>query len=414
MSKSFLVSGNNGANFIDNASRFFPLCSNIVAFSSASRADVAVRDAGTFSKLYIHVVTNTASVTSVITFQDSGADTAITVSVTSDATGIFEDTSNTAALIATDEASIKVTVPNEAGTNNLTIDVAGVQFEPDTTTNTITFPAAAALTADFSTASTTEFMLMCGLFYYTSVEAIVKARIRKTFTSSDLYTLVQANARTTNTLFKTRKNGADGGQSITYGSGETNIKEDTSGSDSLAAGDDFNFSITTGTGTEIITPVKLSTSLINTSDFFVNYCMSDGATVGTSTTTYARIGGGFVFDATEADTQIYPQFTFTASELLAYVASSASVVAGCTVTLRDNGADSALIVSYAAAETGLKNDTSNTAEITSGTDEINYKIVNSDAVGTVSFTWLGIHGGAAAAATTKRRVGVLMMVGVGN
>ena len=414
MSKSFLVSGNNGANFIDNASRFFSLNSNIVAFSSASRADVAVRDAGTFSKLYIHVPTNTASVTSVITFQDSGADTALTVSVTSDATGIFEDTSNSAALANTDEASIKVTVPNEVGTNNITIDVAGVQFEPDTTTNTISFPAASALGPDFASASTTEFIPMCGLLYFSSVESVQTARIRKSFTSSDFYALVQANARTTNTIFGTRKNAGAGGQSVTYGSGETNVKEDASNSDSLVAGDDFNYYITTGTGTEIITPVKLSTSLINTSDFFVNYCISNGATVGTSSTTYARIGGGLAFDATEGDTQIYPQFTFTASELLAYVGANAAVVAGCTVTLRDNGADSSLTVSYAAAETGLKNDTSNTATITSGTDEINYAIVNSDAVGTVTFQWLGVHGAVAAVASTKLRTGVLMMMGIGN
>src|SRR3990172_4977365 len=104
--------------YSDNTTRFNPVGGNPIGTEGATEThyERPVRDAGTFSNLYCYVSTNTASVTSTVTLRKNLADTALTVSYTSDQTGIKEDNANSVSFVATDEGDIEVTVPTEAGT----------------------------------------------------------------------------------------------------------------------------------------------------------------------------------------------------------------------------------------------------------------------------------------------------------
>src|SRR3990167_1388035 len=127
MANALIVqSRSNG--FVDGLTRYVQISGGSnVTNSNIAWCEVPVRDAGVFSNMFVYVVTNTASVTSTITLQDSQVDTALTVSYTSDQTGIKEDTSNTATFAATDKVQWVVVVPAEAGTNTLTTTLIGVQ-----------------------------------------------------------------------------------------------------------------------------------------------------------------------------------------------------------------------------------------------------------------------------------------------
>ena len=365
--------------------------------------EAPIRQAGIFSNLFVYSPTNTASVNSTVTLQKSQVDTALLVTYGADQTGIKENTSDTVSFAATDEAQWEVTVPNEAGSNTLTINLIKVEFAPDTAGNSMVVLGGSG-TTNYTTASATRFINANGTIAPTSSETFMKWRARLAFASSNLWTYVTSNARTTDTTFTTRKNGAAGGQITTYTSGQTGAKEDTSGTDSIAVGDDFDYAITTLAGTEQITFNVCCSNLVNTGGLFpLVVGSSAGAGVAAGVTTYYAVGGGTATTSTiEADYQMYPRFTFTAQELGVMVSAFAGSTGSATITLRDNGAGSGISVNYTVGQTGLKNDSVNTSEITSGTDEIDYEI-NNGANGTITITWMSILGATVAPAgrTTK-------------
>ena len=137
-----------------------------------------------------------------------------------------------------------------------------------------------------------------------------------------------------------------------------------------------------------------------------------GIAIGVNNTKFDAVAGTLILNATEALSQTLPRFDFTASELGAYVSANDSTLLACDITLRDNGGDSALTVSYAATQTGLKNDSSNSATITGGTDEIGYEVTNADLVGGPTITWIGCLGSTAVAPATAK-ISKMMLMGVG-
>lgn len=375
----------------DNTTRFISIRGAISSsHSTEAFAEIPIRDAGVFSNLFCYVAANSATVTSTVTLRKSVAATALTVSYTSTQTGIKEDTSNTVTFVATDEADWEITVPNTFLPTFMTITVLGTQFAPTTTTDCISYFTING-SSTFSTASQTVFGRVIGISNYELDESLVEYRVRSSFTSSDFYTYVSANARTTNIVYGTRINSLDGNQTVTYTSGQTGAKEDTANTDSLVAGDDFNYYRITGTGTESTTMKTISSSIINTANIFPLVAGNEFI-VPTVTTEFSGVAGRLLSPTNEAATQIYPRFTFTAKELVCYVSANAETTDPVTVTVRDNGADSTITVTYTGSQTGLKNDSSNTSEITSGTDEINYELDHTGSVGNITFSWVGILG----------------------
>ena len=248
-----LILNTDTIGITDATTRFIQLVGSFSAQVTEVNAEIPIRDAGTFSNLFVYVSTNTASVTSTITLRKSQVDTSLTVSYTADQTGIKEDTSNSVLFAATDEIDYEVTVPTEVGTNTITIELIGLQFAPTTTTDSITILGNSGTSTTALNAGT-RYLIPSGAISFTiSTEANIKYRARFSFTSSDFYTYVSANARITDVVIGTRKNGAAGAQSLTYTSGQTGAKEDTVNTDSLVAGDDFNFIFTTNAGAENIT-----------------------------------------------------------------------------------------------------------------------------------------------------------------
>lgn len=404
MSSSQVLASHPGLNFVDGSTRFSNICGQIMAVTTESQAEKPVRDAGSFSHLYIHIPSNTATVTSTVTLRKSRADTALTVSIGSDQTGTFQDTTNTVAFAATDEADWGVVVPAEVGTNNLTPSIIAAKFTPDTTTDTVTFLSVAS--SGYSVASTTVYMSPNGDNNGQATEADEKWRVRTTQVASDFTALVNTNGRTTNTTITTRKNGADGSMTFTYTSTQTGAKEDTVNTDSLAAGDDFNYSITTGSGTGTITFQQIGCSLISTNDVFTLLVGGQGGYgINFNSTQYIPCAGRLFHPTigTEVAAQFLSQFDFTAKELGVYVSANTIATSDTVVTVRDNGVDSSLTVSYTAGQTGLKNDSVNTSAITGGTDELNYKVVTPNTSGTFTLRWISVLGevGAAAASSIK-------------
>jgi hypothetical protein len=92
---------------------------------------------------------------------------------------------------------------------------------------------------------------------------------------------------------------------------------------------------------------------------------------------------------------VYPQFTFTAKEMIGNVSANTMTTGTFTITLRETGVDSALAISWAITQTGIKNNNTTQVVITSGTDKITEKAHNSDLVGSATFRWCGFLGSTA-------------------
>ena len=410
MANSLVIVANSGpagsgqTTFADASTNFVPLAG--LLGKSATEADMAVpvRDAGDFSNLYINVTANdVASATSAtITLRKTAANTAVTVSYGSSQTGVKENTTNSVTYAATDTADYSVVVTSVSGSHSIAIAIMGCQFAPTTTGNCVSFLAASKGGGiSLSTASANFFQALQGTVDDTGTEVNLKVRINQTFTGSNLFSNVLSNARTTNTIVKTRKNGADGAQSVTYSSSQTGTKEDTTNTDSLVSGDDYCFDVLTSTGTGAFVLALATVRLVSTASYFMMAADGPGAGFGFGFNLTRYFGVSQNIDnpaSTESVVQIYPRFGFTASQLAARVGTNTIATSASTIRTRAAGANGNQSLSYAAAETGVKTDASNTDVLTSGTTQINYQIVTPNTSGTLTIQWLALLGSTVSAA----------------
>ena len=398
----------------DNLTRFSCLNGALTANATEANIEIPVREAGAFSNLYVFVSANTATVTSTVTLRKDLVDTALTLNIGANLTGVFENTTNSVSFAATTRAAYEITVPTEAGTNTLTITIIGVNFLSDTSGNTVSFMNTTG-GVNFSVASVTRYLRFGGFISLATAEANNQFRIRNAGTTSDFSVYVSANARTTNTVFTTRKNAADGGQTVTFGNVETGWKEAT-GTDSLIAGDDYNFNGVSGTGIEIMTIQTVSVMYVSTNSIFPMF-IGGGLDQAFNVTNYKGLGGNTNNSTTtENNAEVLVRFTFTVKELSAYASSNTITTSASTIRLRDNNVDGNLNLSYAAAETGLKVDSVNTDVLTTGVDTASIQIITPNTSGTLTLQWIGVWGEVVAAGggVLGDSTQFLMLLGVGT
>jgi hypothetical protein len=384
-------------SFLDNTTTYIPLGGIVRPEATEAHVETTIRDAGTIAKLYTYVRLNTATVNSTITLRKNASDTALTVTYTADQTGSKQDTSNSVAVADTDKVAWKVVVPDEAGTNTMTVTIVGAEFTPDTAENCITF-CTSSYSTSFSTASVTRFIAPYGYSSYVTAEADTELGILGSYTATNLYAYASANARTSDTVIRTRVNRVNGNQVITYSSGQTGAKEDTSNSDALVSGDEYNYSLTTGAGAETITLSLFTSRLLNTSGSFVMGAQaSPWASQNNNNTKFAPVMGFLGFNVTEVQDQFLPQTSFTAQNFNTKCASNSFTTGSTTLGVRINGASSSISVSYSAGQTGDKSDTVNTASVSGGSHTIGYYVTTqSQGSRFIHLTSMSVEGNSAA------------------
>lgn len=408
MAKSQIVNfGNEGV--VDNSTIFISLIGSLIGNGTAeSRRQIPISAAGTFSDMYTRVITNTASVTTTVSFRVSGAGSALAITYSSDETGVKEDT-DTVTVATTDTVNYQVSVPSEAGTNTITFTVFGLSFTADSDTVTI---LGASSVANVTQASTTRFIPLSGETANQASETSVAVTLRGSYTMSNLFVNVTANARTTGTSFLTRKNSSAGNQSVTFAAAETGTKEDSTNTDSISSGDTFNFAFTTGAGTDNLTLHQVNVSCLSSSNQFPLIVQEGpGIAQAFNVTNNAALAGHLLnVTTTEDNSQVVPNFTFTAKNLTANVTANTILANDTTIALRDAGANGNQVLTYATAETGVKVDTDSDV-LTADTDAANYQIVTPNTSGTFTMRYISVTGEVTSAAPTLPPMRLLMGVG---
>jgi hypothetical protein len=384
----------------DGQTRYYTLSGVIpptAAITTEAEGQIPVRDAGTFSNLYFRLTSNACTVNTVVTLRKSGVATALTLTVGPDATGEFEDVTHSVAFANTELAGLEVAIPSEPGGNQLVVSVIGVLFAA--TSGTVSMQSGVAAGDSFSTASATRFYPLTARNDSSVIETNVHWRVTATFTARNLSVYVSGNARSTDSVWTSRKNAGAGSMTLTFATAETGLKEDTSNSDSLVADDEYNLALTNGTGTGDITTTMTTVAIASAADQFPLQNSGNPVSQDFGVTNYLNFGRIGSASATESDAQLLTRLTYTASHLTARVTPN-SLPSGATATVRCrvNAADGNQVLVFTSAETGVKTDAANTDVLTAGTDRYNVAIVTTGASGSVAVRAVSMLGTVASAA----------------
>ncbi len=364
------------------------------AIDTSAVVELPIRYAGQFQMLYCYASVAPTMTTATVALWKNQASTTLSISYTTGQSGIKENTSTTITVVNTDEVHYN----GSTSDTSFRLNVLGTRFNPTSPANMIITLVAARSSAGVAvTVGSTYYCAANGELLATTTEANAKFSAGKAMTASRLYTYVSANAAMATLTCRTRVNGVNGAQSTAYTSGQTGAKEDTTNTDSISIGDDFNYSIATegmGGGSVTIKTLCVHLYALNVTSATQFYPLmassTDGVGVSFNTTTYCGCAGDLLFTTTEADTQLRPRFTIIIANIGAYVSANTIATSASTIYLRDNGADSSVSVSYNAGQTGLKSDSTLTATITSAADKMNYKVATPNTSGTLTITWIGV------------------------
>jgi hypothetical protein len=406
------IAFNDTVSVNDNATSYVSVSGSGTNGTEANR-EVPIRVAGDFAKLFANVFQNDLSNTANITLRKSRAGTALTLNVGAGTTGLFENTSDSVAFAATDEADYEIVAPTETGVHTIQCTTFGAVFTPSSGTY---LHWASGQGQNVSVDSNTLYLPISDNGTVSSAnEANVEWPIQTTFTLRNFFVTISANARTTNTVYRTRVNRGDGAQSVTFGSGETGLKEDGSNTDSVVAGDEANLAIVTSTGGGTITSQNMGLIVESASSEFPAAAQSTLSQVF-NVTNYLQSGDLASPRTTESQAQLTNRIVgLTISKLATYVSANSIATSATVLRTRVNGGNGAQSVSYAAGETGQKVDASNSDSLADG-DEWNYQVVTPNTSGGITVRQLGVTAATAVAAgqPTMRRWGGVPYLGGGG
>ena len=337
--------------------------------STETNRQILFRSAGTLSNLYVRVTVNAIAGASTIRTRKNVANGGQSVSVGSTATGEFTDAVNTDTIAAGDKLNYQF-VPG-AATNTMSISVWSCIF--NATTDTVT-RTVVSHNVSLTTASTTWFVPLFGdNGTATTTETFAKTRMRKAGTLKNCCVHVTA-ARAKASTVKSRKNAAaDGTISVSCTAGATGFFEDTTHSDTVSAAEDWNWSITTGTGVDSLVIQTIIADFVSTNgDGIAGTGTFTLITYTDGTVRWMPISGIVLSTATEADTKADCRIAGDYLELTCLISQN-DVTSASTLILRKNGADTTLSVSITGSATGVFSDSIHTVTLVS-TDEINLQI----------------------------------------
>lgn len=349
----------------------FPVLASCRAVQSSVEADAqrTYKYAGVLTKLWFRILTNAASGgTSTIRSRINAANGNLVQTIGASATGEFSDLVNSDTVAANDEVNSSIVTASGGG---LTPSIISYIFTPDSTNVSI---HSTPLSSTAPTASTTYYRSISGgASALITTEANVQAKMKSGGTIKNLYLKPATNGRSSSTVYKSRKNGADGNLTVTVTAGSTTLVEDTSNSDTYAVDDLFNFSIAFGTGTGNLFIDSGGVDMEPTASDIQLVAGGNSLLVLIGVTNYYWVTGELVSRTTETDTRGQINYAPTASKLEAYISAN-TIVEASPLRLRVNGANVNQVASITGLTTGWFEDASNTDVIADG-DEINYQLV---------------------------------------
>ena len=355
--------------------------------TTETQPQMTVRPAGTFTNLLSIVSANTFNGTTTVRLRKNAVNANNILSIATTLTGTFEDTTSSDSF--TDGQLLSLSQITPAGSGTITFRYHSLIFDANTNTRT---QCSINGTASIATASTTRYTTLTGqrdaATMAITTESLVQTLFKSACTLKNLYINVTANARTATTL-RTRKNAANGAQSVSITASTTGRFEDTTNTDTIAVNDLVNYSLTTGTGSQTLTFYNIAVGIESTTN--TTYLIAGqavAATVNFGETNFSPFGNLLLQTnaaLAESNTLLTSRLGYTAiAANLTFRNSVNSVNGTSTFKLRKNSADTSLSCSIGSSATGSFSDTSNTVSVAT-TDTINYALVTGGSSGTLTY-----------------------------
>ena len=367
---------------------YLPICGGSNGETVEARTQVTWRTAGVFSDMKVNISSNTVDATSTYALRKNGANGNCLVSVTPSGTGIFEDTTNTDTASTGDEFNYLCTPNGAAG------DITGY-----------------AISISFAASSGTVQRLMCAVLTNSTVatnfapiegrgeatqatEVDVQFLFRTSGTLRNGFVYIVSNSKSTTSTFVTRKDGADGNITMSVLTTATGVFEDTVNTDTVTAGEKWNWSCATGSILNTISTRVLSAEFSTTDsscELITGNASATGFEFNASSTSFLVPGTQIRSDiTTESYSQLKAPYAFSASNLSIFIVTNAGTSAG-TFDLRVNGSSSLLTIPITALTTGWFENTSTTVAIAQD-DLYSFRLVTG-AVGTTLVGNVGMKSG---------------------
>lgn len=356
----------NNALSVDSVNRYSALFDSELSHqSNEAFSTITCRTPGTASNLRAIILFNNRTSSTTLVYRANGADGNQTITIGAGVAGTVEDTTHTDTLADGDAMAVKSTT-GAGSAESLAITYIGMSIA---VTSGSAKQIAASGSVGSSTASLTQYLPVAGALGQNNSENTARIYAPVALTLSNLQVYVSANARTTTTTYTSRNNGANGNQSVSYTSGQTGLKEDTTNSDSVTAGNHFCAKRVTSTGTGTITTKIVSCKVVTDGVGFPVFAKGTG---NTGTDYYTFMSGDLEAGLTEADYAYPVPFNVTATNVTASVSANTSTT-DVAVKLRINGADGTGVATITASTSGGFRDTTNSDDVPAG-DTLNYSV----------------------------------------
>jgi hypothetical protein len=322
--------------------------SNYVNGQPSDASSFHIGIAGTMSKLLLYVTTGSSSGNTTYLTYKNGTQVNLTITVPTNATGLFSDITNSDTFAVGDRFEIGGKL--SAGSVATVVRSVALKYEPSSG-NAFAYNWAAP-----GSAASTNFMPLSGNLNGTATEANNRSLMRAAGTLRRMSVYVQNNTSTTTTTFRTRKNGANGSQVITFAASTTGRFTDTTNTDTVASGDIFNYTHTGSNATPGV-GASMSFTVSGTTWDLVNSYPS--TTRGASATpTYISMDKGT--STTEANKRMYfpPGEGVKITRPRVYLSAN-TYAATATIQGQINGSAGSTLISITNGVTGWFEDTTN-------------------------------------------------------
>jgi len=292
----------------------------MVIETTLANAQITWRTAGTFTKLYVRVITNTIDTgNTTVTLRFNNVAKTNTVTIGPGATGEFETAAQADVVAVGDEVHYEIiTGTSSTVGHGITFSIFAILFEPTATTDTAVRHVATNF-SDLSDGSTTYHTLSDAVSGASVTEASSEVRLAAAATMKNMFTYVSANGP--GATINLRKNGVNAGPNIVYLTGTTGILEDIDSTAVYAAADDANYSVVSNIGTSFTLEI-ISIEEVSTAKKFHSTYARLSAGMGSqafNTVKYVPIGGGGQQAGPEADVKADMNIAATVANLTCYL-----------------------------------------------------------------------------------------------
>lgn len=358
-----------------STTRYMPLCSTRADWAMTTEVGFVCQTAGFLKNLRFYLSANGATAR-VLTVRVNGADTALTVTAGASTTGWFENTADTIEVAAGDILSVSLAT---GSANSMTIENTVCDFMAQAATNLL-----GCYISSGGTMNSDRYGRLCG---FGAIGGTSDFTTRQTLpidcTFKNLFTVVATNSGSNDTNVYLRKNATN--TALTHVvTTAVDTFADTINTVAFTAGDDGQV-FYDESGVSNFTFNLFGMETYTSSGSVPILAGQIGGTMGGAATRYVSPAGNANNETTEADAEIVMRGSGTIRNLYTYITTN-TVTVNCVVTIRKNGADTAVTFTIGASGTGAFSDTTHSFTYADG-DTICISMVTSGGSGSLTFPW---------------------------